>query len=231
MTENIHPSYKLVSHPLCPYVQRAIIVLTEQAMPFERVDIDLAAKPDWFLEISPLGKVPALMTDRAVLFESQIIAEYLDETAPQSLHPTDALDRARHRSWIEAASHALNLIARLYNAPAPEPFQAAEAELRRLLHHVDGAITGPYFAGRRFHMVDGVWGTVFRYFDVIEREAGLASLTASPTLARWRSTVMARPSVKAAAPSDYPELLTRFLTARQSEISRLIRNRAARLAH
>ena len=52
---------KLISHKLCPYVQRAVIALTEKGVPFERIDIDLANKPDWFLKISPLGKVPVLL--------------------------------------------------------------------------------------------------------------------------------------------------------------------------
>ena len=46
----------LVSHLLCPYVQRAVILLTEKNIPFERIDVDLANKPDWFLKLSPLGK-------------------------------------------------------------------------------------------------------------------------------------------------------------------------------
>ncbi|TGU31135.1 glutathione S-transferase family protein, partial [bacterium M00.F.Ca.ET.152.01.1.1] len=50
----------LVSHHLCPYVQRAAIALAEKAVPFERVNVDLADKPDWFRAISPLGKVPLL---------------------------------------------------------------------------------------------------------------------------------------------------------------------------
>ncbi len=52
---------KLISHKLCPYVQRAVIALKEKGVPFERIDIDLANKPDWFLKISPLGKVPVLL--------------------------------------------------------------------------------------------------------------------------------------------------------------------------
>ena len=52
---------KLISHKLCPYVQRAVIALLERGVPFERIDIDLADKPDWFRKISPLGKVPVLV--------------------------------------------------------------------------------------------------------------------------------------------------------------------------
>jgi glutathione S-transferase len=54
----------LVSHQLCPYVQRAAISLCEKDVPFERLTIDLAKKPAWFKAISPLGKVPLLRVPR-----------------------------------------------------------------------------------------------------------------------------------------------------------------------
>jgi glutathione S-transferase len=85
---------KLISHKLCPYVQRAVIALTEKGASFERVDIDLANKPDWFLGISPLGKTPVLQVGDSAIFESAVILEYLEETQPKPLHPADALHRA-----------------------------------------------------------------------------------------------------------------------------------------
>src|SRR5882724_5842121 len=78
------PKLTLISHKLCPYVQRAVIALTEKGVPFERVDIDLANKPDWFLKISPLGKVPVLVVRNergdVALFESNVICEYIEDT-------------------------------------------------------------------------------------------------------------------------------------------------------
>jgi glutathione S-transferase len=71
----------LVSFDLCPYVQRAAIVLAEKGVPFERIDVDLGNKPGWFKAISPLGKVPLLKVGDEVLFESSVIVEYLEETA------------------------------------------------------------------------------------------------------------------------------------------------------
>src|SRR5215468_1925695 len=92
----------LISHKLCPYVQRAVIALTEKGVPFERIDIDLAKKPEWFLKISPLGKVPVLVvateSGEVALFESNVICEYIEETqAGPSLHPAVPLVRAEHR--------------------------------------------------------------------------------------------------------------------------------------
>ncbi len=212
----------LISHPLCPYVQRAAIVLHEKSIPFERINVDLSRKPEWFREISPLGRVPLLKTQGAVLFESQVIAEYLDEITPGSLHPEDPLEKARHRSWIEAGSNALAAIGALYNAKTPEQFGAADAALRDRLSRVAAVIEGPFFAGDRFHMIDGVWATVFRYFEVFENVAGLESFTGYGPLGVWRAAVMQRPSVQAAAPRDYHTRLARFLKARDSEISRTI---------
>jgi glutathione S-transferase len=68
---------KLLSHKLCPYVQRAVIALTEKGVGYERIDIDLANKPDWFLALSPLGKTPVLQVGDKVIFESAVILEYL----------------------------------------------------------------------------------------------------------------------------------------------------------
>src|SRR5438270_2942739 len=83
------PKLTLISHDLCPYVQRAVIALTEKGVPFDRIYVGLANKPDWFRAISPLGKVPLLKVGDAVIFESAVILEYLEETQPKPLHPVD----------------------------------------------------------------------------------------------------------------------------------------------
>lgn len=63
----------LVSHYLCPYVQRAAIALGEKGVPFDRNYVDLANKPDWFKAISPLGKTPVLLVGERPVFESAVI--------------------------------------------------------------------------------------------------------------------------------------------------------------
>ena len=55
----------LISHHLCPYVQRAVIVLDEKNIPHRRTYIDLADKPAWFAALSPLGRVPVLQAEGA----------------------------------------------------------------------------------------------------------------------------------------------------------------------
>src|SRR6516164_9294345 len=120
---------KLISHKLCPYVQRAVIALTEKGVSFERIDIDLANKPDWFLKISPLGRTPVLLVDDAPIFESAVILEYLEETQPHPLHPGDSLRRAEHRGWIEFGSAVLSDIAGFYGANDKATFDSKAAAL------------------------------------------------------------------------------------------------------
>ncbi|WP_332855656.1 glutathione S-transferase family protein [Duganella sp. S19_KUP01_CR8] len=210
----------LVSHPLCPYVQRAAIVLAEKGVPYERRDIDLAAKPDWFLAVSPLGKTPVLLTGGAALFESAVICEYLDETHAPRLHPSDALLRAQQRSWMEFGSAVLNLIAGFYNAADQQALAAKAAEIHARFEQVEAALgEGPYFMGERFGMVDAVFGPVFRYFDVFDTIAEFGMLAGLPRTAAWRAALAARPSVRQAAPANYPDLLRAFLLKRGAALS------------
>lgn len=82
---------------MCPDAQRAVIVLKEKGIAHERSYIDLAAKPDWFRQVSPLGKVPVLQLGGVSLIESQVDAEYLDEVTPGSFLPAEPLARSGSR--------------------------------------------------------------------------------------------------------------------------------------
>ena len=95
-------AYLLVSFKTCPWVQRAAIVLREKNIVFEFRHIDPDNRPDWFLAVSPHKKVPVLRIDEKVsLFESNAIAEYLDETTEPRLHPNDPVLRAINRAWTD----------------------------------------------------------------------------------------------------------------------------------
>src|SRR5271165_4435224 len=131
---------KLISHRLCPYVQRAVIALSEKGVPFERIDIDLANKPDWFLKISPLGKTPVLVVGDHAIFESAVILEYLEETQAKPLHPADPLARAEHRAFIEFGSVVLNDIAGFYAAADEAAFKAKVTQLEQRFARLEARV-------------------------------------------------------------------------------------------
>jgi glutathione S-transferase len=219
---------KLISHKLCPYVQRAMIALTEKGVSFERIDVDLANKPDWFVAISPLGKTPVLQVGDVPIFESAVILEYLEETGPKPLHPVDPLIRAEHRAWIEFGSAILNDIAGFYAAKDEATFKTKTAQLEQRFARLEARIkAAPWFDGENFSLVDAVFGPVFRYFDVFDEIADFGILAGKPKLARWRNSLAARPSVRSAVSADYPALLADFLRRRNSWISGLQARAAA----
>src|SRR5882757_7099401 len=219
---------KLISHKLCPYVQRAVIALTEKGVPFERIDIDLGNKPDWFLKISPLGKTPVLLVGDVPIFESAVILEYLEETQAKPLHPADPLVRAEHRGWIEFGSTVLNDIAGFYAAKDEASFKARTAQLEQKFARLEARVAAsPWFDGENFSLVDAVFGPVFRYFDVFDQIADFGILSGKPKLARWRKALAARPSVRNAVSADYPVLLADFIDRRKSWLSGLQARAAA----
>lgn len=220
---------RLISHKLCPYVQRAAIVAAEKHIDFERVDIDLANKPDWFLEISPTGKVPVLEVteddgDVHILFESAVIAEYLDEISGNPLLPADPLRRARERAWVEYASATLADISRLYAVTDAAGFEAAVGAIEARFETLAREIKGPFFAGNRFGLVDAAFAPVFRYLDVFERALGFSLADRGPKVAAWSRELMTRPSVIGAVPLDYADRLLAFVTAKNGHLARLIRD-------
>ena len=211
----------LISHHLCPYVQRAAIALAEKKVPFERIWIDLAAKPDWFKAISPLGKTPVLLVGDHAIFESAMILEYLEETQANHLHPADALRRAEHRSFIEFGSAILNDIAGLYTSSDEAAFNAKATQLEQRFERLEARAVGPWFDGEKFSLVDAVFGPVFRYFDVFDEIGNFGILGDKPKVARWRQNLAARPSVRSAFTADYPALLRDFIDRRRSYLSQL----------
>jgi glutathione S-transferase len=220
-------SLVVVSHALCPYVQRAVIALTEKRVPFERVDIDLDDKPAWFTAISPLGKTPLLRVGDAVIFESAVICEYLEETLPHPLHPADALERARHRGFMEFGSAMLGDVWGLEIATDAAGVQRKVEELRRKVAWLERNLgPGPYFAGDAFSLVDAVFGPVFRYFDVFDRITDLGVFEEAPRVRAWRAALARRASVRDAVGADYESRLLAFLAAKGAHLSALSAEKA-----
>lgn len=213
----------LVSHALCPYVQRIAIALAEKGVSHDRVTVDLANKPGWFLALSPLARTPVLQVGEAVLFESSAILEFLEETLPRPLHPADPAERARHRAWIGFGSECLNDIAGLYSAQDDTTLAAKASALRVRFGIIENQLgVGPWFAGSQFSLVDAVFAPVFRYFDTFDRIGDFGVFDGLPGMAKWRRALAERPSVRNAVTAEYPERLADFLRRRDSALSRMM---------
>jgi glutathione S-transferase len=222
------PPLQLVSHDLCPYVQRAVIALAEKGVAFERIDVDLAAKPDWFLKLSPLGKVPLLKVDDEVIFESAVILEYLEETQPRPLYPAEPLARARQRAFIEFGSAILSDI---WGMEVAQDRRALDTKIKALtgkFARVEAELgQGRWFAGKTFGLVDAVFAPVFRYFESFDAIFDHGILAQKPKVAAWRAALPARPSVRDAVVPDYRDRLDRFVRSQNGALAALMTRQAA----
>jgi glutathione S-transferase len=204
------PQFTLISHHLCPFVQRAAIMLLEKGIAFDRVNIDLQNKPDWFLAISPTGKVPLLKVhnsseSESVLFESVAICEFLEEVYPQpALHPAEAITKAQHRAWVEFATSTLADAWGLLNASDVQTAQVKSIALRGKLEKFELELTdSTYFSGEQLSMVDISMAPVFRYFDILELESINHVFEGLNRVTKWRRSLALHPSIRSAVAEDY----------------------------
>lgn len=225
MKKMTYPQLQLVSHKLCPFVQRARIVLAERDIPHELRFIDLADRPDWFLKISPTGKVPVLCVAGRPLFESTAIIEYLNDISGGSLHPEDAYERGRNRAWIEMASSTQMTIGTLRSATDEDAFETHVATLRRRFVALENELgAGPFFNGASFALVDAAFAPVFRYLGVVDPQNGLGLFDGLTKVNRWLGALAKRPSVKEAVVEDYAQRLYAFVTSKDTILARRLRD-------
>ena len=98
----------LYSGTTCPFSQRCRIVLYEKGMDFQIVDVDLYNKPEDIAVMNPYNRVPILVERDLILYESNIINEYIDERFPHpQLMPADPVMRARARLFLFRFEHEM----------------------------------------------------------------------------------------------------------------------------
>lgn len=201
----------LISFDTCPYVQRGAIVLEEKGVPYEVEWIDLDDKPDWFLEISPHGKVPVLRVGDTALFESSVIVEYLDEIHEPRLHPDDPLERARDRSWFSAAD---SLAEEMFQMMIASDRAALDQHAEVVSHHfasLGDALEGPLWRGEDICAMDAVTYPALQrlgWLDEVHPDLGL--FAGAEKISAWRDALADRRSVVA---STVPDVRERFLAA------------------
>jgi len=218
-------SYRLISFDLCPFVQRSIITLNEKAVPFDLEYIDLKAKPDWFMELSPLGKVPVLQVGDTVLFESAVINEYLDEVTEGSMIPSDPLQHAHARAWIEFSSNLTVDVSRMIQAKDDETFSKQTDRARGKLEKLEKEVSedGPFFYGAELTLVDCAVAPALMRLSWMEKlDPELSLICEFPKICRWREALCARPSVRTSVVPDIEQRFHKLLKGNESYVGRAL---------
>ena len=219
-----NPKPELVSFKLCPFVQRAVILLKEKNVDYDITYIDLTNKPDWFLKISPFGKVPVLKVGDDVIFESAVICEYLGETNPPTLHPEDAVQRAKNRAWIEFGSSLFMLNYQMSMAETEEVFKEKQEAMSNALSRLEAQFgDGPYFNGDKFTILDACLAPFFQRMFLIENEKAIGTFDNVPKMKAWGERLMQLETVKTSVVPEFDELFVDYLKNKEgSYLSNLL---------
>jgi glutathione S-transferase len=190
-------------------VQRAVIALRAKSVEFETTYVNLREKPDWFLEMSPHGKVPVLQVGDEILFESNAIAEYLDETVEPKMHPADPITRARHRAWTDFVPDFSSGLSGVYYAKTKEASEAAMPMAHKRLERISYALEnhaepGPYFGGDKLCLVDCAYTPFFQRFLMADELLNTKLLDQYPTVNAWAEALMAHPAVDGSVADVFP---------------------------
>jgi glutathione S-transferase len=224
-------NYLLVSFKTCPWVQRAAIVLREKNIPFEFRHIEPDNRPDWFLAISPHKKVPVLRVDDTVsLFESNAIAEYLDETVPPGLHPEDPVARAINRAWTDYVPTFAAIVTGAAYADTEADFNKAVAEIPVPFERLEQALTkqgaGPFFNGAAYSLVDAAYAPFLQRYFFLDRIRSIGHIEKFPRLKAWAETLIARPSTHSFPAGEFEALYRRNIKLRNKWLSQFVESTA-----
>ena len=195
----------LYSGTTCPYSHRSRFVLFEKGMDFEIRDVDLYSKPEDISVMNPYGQVPILVERDLILYESNIINEYIDERFPHpQLMPSDPVDRARVRLFLlnfekELFTHVSILEDRELKDSAKVQ-DKSRAQIRdRLTQLAPIFLKNKYMLGDNFSMLDVSIAPLLWRLDAYGIEL---SKNAAPLL-KYAERIFSRPAfIEALTPSE-----------------------------
>ena len=208
---------KLISFKVCPFVQRSVILLKEKNVDYDIEFIDVYNPPEWFLKLSPTGKVPILVVDDTVIFESAVIGEYLEEVYPPALHPSNPVLKAQNRAWMEYTSPLYMGFFSVIMAQDQSAVDSALEEMdKNLAGLADSKTNNPWFNGDDFSMVDIAAAPFFVRAAFAKKHVGIDFLEKYPNLQAWSEQVLARQSVIDSTVEGFDEMLLKMMQAKNS---------------
>jgi glutathione S-transferase len=218
----------LCSFKTCPWVQRAAIVLRAKQVAYDITYIDRDKRPDWFLKVSPHSKVPVLVLDgKDALFESNAIAEYLDETAAPRLHPEDPFTRARNRAWTDYVPTFAAVISDAAYSDSEDEFAKKAAKIAGPFGKLDDALAqrgnaGPFFNGPKFSLVDAAYAPFLQRYTFMDRLKPIGVIEKFPQLTAWRDALVANAAVKASTVPNIEAVWQENLIVRKRWLAKFV---------
>ena len=203
---------KVVSFKICPFVQRITALLETKSIPYEIEYIDLSDKPQWFLDISPNGQVPVLVTENGTtLFESDAIAEYLDEAYPALQESLSAEQKALNRAWSYLGSKQYLIQCGAQASPDAETLKEKTAKLAIAFAKVEKMLgEHRFFNSADLSMVDLAWLPVLHRAHIIRDITGYDFVAGYPKVQAWQAALMETGLAEKTVSEDFIEKFSGF---------------------
>ena len=213
---------KIVSFKICPFVQRVTALLEAKGIDYEIEFISLKDKPQWFLDISPNGQVPILITDAGTtLFESDAIVEYIEEAYPAMQLDISLEEKATNRAWSYLASKNYLVQCSSQRSPDAEVLKERVAKLARPFDRIEKQLgDSPYFSGDKIGMVDIAWLPLLHRAHIVEEHSGFDFIGDRPKLKKWQSTLLADDLATKSVAPDFTEAFSAFYLSEETYLGR-----------
>jgi glutathione S-transferase len=200
----------IYDYPGCPFGRKVRIVLAEKELSFDSVSVDLAKgqqRSEEFRRLNPFGKVPVLVDESSVVYESSIINEYLNDEYPHEpeLLPEDSGERARIRLLVDFADRAFTLpvmaLEREAKAQAADKdearAQAAREAVTKALQMLERELAGREYLAEDFSLADVAFAPALLMLP----QVGIAIDPSLANVAAWKARLLQRPSIGKVAKS------------------------------
>tara|TARA_B100000482_G_C12510039_1_gene260086 strand:- start:116 stop:721 length:606 start_codon:yes stop_codon:yes gene_type:complete len=180
------------------------MLMIEKEIPFELTEVDLRNKPDWFLAVSPYGKVPVIVDDGQTIYESAIINEYLDEKYTSiPMMPEEPVERAKARIWMDYCTNKyLTLSRKLLVDHGNEELQREnKKKMKESLIYIEKECfeknaNGPFWLGNNISLVDLHYAPFFERFGAFKELFGVEWPEECIKISNWWSAIQKRDSYK-----------------------------------
>ena len=223
MKQGINMKLELISFKLCPFAQCTIILLNKQKLDFELNHINPINPPDWFKQISPTGQVPLLKADGKIIFESSVITEFVNDISKTNLHPTDPIQKAENRSWIQFSSTLFDDLFGVVTGDEGK-FHTSKKSLFDKLTKVETVKNNAqFFNGDDFSIIDAAFAPIFMRLDWINEFTNNALLLDEfKHLSAWSKALLQLDVVKNSVAEGLGDAYYANIEAREGYLSTLL---------